>query len=182
MPWDEMEGDEIAPWLDSVPEPEAGAEAAPRSGPDGAGDAGPDGDELPPWLSWGEEAEAGETGGVADDEDVTEDEESAAAAVDAQETEAAAAELLARLEEQAAEEALTGRPARPRRGGASQTGVDPDALAAVADRLEAIARALRTGPEELLSGAGRDPLELLLAGFALGYAQGRAAGEGEFGG
>ncbi|HEX7240919.1 MAG TPA: hypothetical protein VF263_11675 [Longimicrobiaceae bacterium] len=51
------------------------------------------------------------------------------------------------------------------------------ALAEVADRLEGIARALRERPGEVLAGgADRDPLELLVAGFVLGYAQGRGRG------
>jgi hypothetical protein len=49
-----------------------------------------------------------------------------------------------------------------------------EALGEVADRLERIARALRERPQEVLAGGdGADPLELLVTGFALGYAQGR---------
>ncbi|HLL45927.1 MAG TPA: hypothetical protein VK399_04440, partial [Longimicrobiaceae bacterium] len=51
-----------------------------------------------------------------------------------------------------------------------------DAMAEVAERLEGIARRLREQPAEVLAGGGgRDPLELLVTGFALGYAQGRRA-------
>ena len=51
-------------------------------------------------------------------------------------------------------------------------------LAGVADRLEAAARALRERPAAFLAGGGDDPLELLLAGFALGYLQGNREGNG----
>jgi hypothetical protein len=48
---------------------------------------------------------------------------------------------------------------------------DPRFFAAVADRLQAIADALRADPGAFLSGAqgGGDPLALLVAGFVLGY-------------
>jgi hypothetical protein len=59
-------------------------------------------------------------------------------------------------------------------GRAALAGGTADALADVADRLEGIARRLREQPAEVLAGgAGTDPLELLVTGFALGYAQGR---------
>jgi hypothetical protein len=51
-----------------------------------------------------------------------------------------------------------------------------EALAEVAGRLERIARTLRDDPGDLLSGASADPLDLLVAGYALGLAQGRAHG------
>ena len=62
----------------------------------------------------------------------------------------------------AAEEA----PAQP---AAAASGASP--FAGVADRLEAIARALRDDPNAFLSGAqgGGDPLALLVAGFVLGW-------------
>jgi hypothetical protein len=48
----------------------------------------------------------------------------------------------------------------------------------IPDRLERIARALRTGtPLELLSGA-TDPLEVLIVGYALGASQGRGGRSG----
>jgi hypothetical protein len=49
-----------------------------------------------------------------------------------------------------------------------------DALAGVAERLERLAGTLRERPGELLSGGSTDPLDLLVAGYALGLAQGRA--------
>ena len=53
------------------------------------------------------------------------------------------------------------------------------AFEGVADRLEQIARALRERPEEVLSGgAGSDPLQLLITGFVLGYAQGQGRSRG----
>jgi hypothetical protein len=59
-------------------------------------------------------------------------------------------------------------------GEAVLAGGTADALAEVAERLEGIARRLREQPDEVLAGgAGTDPLELLVTGFALGYAQGR---------
>jgi hypothetical protein len=59
-------------------------------------------------------------------------------------------------------------------GPAALAGGTADALAEVAERLEGIARRLREQPAEVLAGgAGADPLELLVTGFALGYAQGR---------
>jgi hypothetical protein len=59
-------------------------------------------------------------------------------------------------------------------GPAALAGGAADALAEVAERLEGIARRLREQPGEVLAGgAGTDPLELLVTGFALGYAQGR---------
>ncbi|MEW5928927.1 MAG: hypothetical protein AB1941_15810 [Gemmatimonadota bacterium] len=59
-------------------------------------------------------------------------------------------------------------------GPAAVSGGTADALAKVAERLEGIARRLREQPDEVLAGgAGTDPLELLVTGFALGYAQGR---------
>jgi hypothetical protein len=59
-------------------------------------------------------------------------------------------------------------------GPAALAGGTADALAEVAERLEGIARRLREQPGEVLAGgAGTDPLELLVTGFALGYAQGR---------
>ena len=61
-------------------------------------------------------------------------------------------------------------------GAAALAGGAADALAEVAERLEGIARRLREQPGEVLAGgAGTDPLELLVTGFALGYAQGRRA-------
>ncbi len=48
----------------------------------------------------------------------------------------------------------------------------------VADRLEAAARALREDPDAFLRGRAGDPLHLLLAGFVLGYRQGRETGNG----
>jgi hypothetical protein len=59
-------------------------------------------------------------------------------------------------------------------GPAALAGGAADVLAEVAERLEGIARRLREQPGEVLAGgAGTDPLELLVTGFALGYAQGR---------
>ncbi|HEX2090855.1 MAG TPA: hypothetical protein VHG28_00580 [Longimicrobiaceae bacterium] len=56
-------------------------------------------------------------------------------------------------------------------------GAHADAFAEVADRLERIVRSLRENPSEVLAGGeGRDPLELLVTGFVLGYAQGRNRG------
>jgi hypothetical protein len=51
-----------------------------------------------------------------------------------------------------------------------------EALAEVAGRLERIARTLRDDPGDLLAGGSADPLDLLVAGYALGLAQGRAQG------
>jgi hypothetical protein len=63
-------------------------------------------------------------------------------------------------------------------GPASLGGGTADAMAEVAERLEGIARRLREQPAEVLAGgAGTDPLELLVTGFALGYAQGRRGGQ-----
>jgi hypothetical protein len=61
-------------------------------------------------------------------------------------------------------------------GPAALAGGTVDAMTEVAERLEGIARRLREQPAEVLAGgAGTDPLELLVTGFALGYAQGRRA-------
>jgi hypothetical protein len=46
----------------------------------------------------------------------------------------------------------------------------------VADRLEAIARALRDDPGSFLAGGSDDALGLLVTGFALGFGQGRRGG------
>ncbi len=90
-------------------------------------------------------------------------------------------DYLAGTEATAAEEAYS-----PGGGGYGDTAEDASgdaepavsgAFAEVADRLEGIARALRERPGEVLAGgADRDPLELLVAGFVLGYAQGRGRG------
>lgn len=68
-------------------------------------------------------------------------------------------------------------PVEPQPAGATAATDDgaASALAEVADRLEAIAARLRQRtPEALLAeGASTDPLELLLTGFALGYASAR---------
>jgi SAM-dependent methyltransferase len=53
-----------------------------------------------------------------------------------------------------------------------------DALAGVAERLERLAGTLRERPGELLSGDSTDPLDLLVAGYALGLAQGRSRSPG----
>ena len=60
----------------------------------------------------------------------------------------------------------------PRSAAAASTAAEASGpFAAVADRLQAIADALRTDPGVFLSGAqgGGDPLALLVAGFVLGY-------------
>lgn len=49
----------------------------------------------------------------------------------------------------------------------------PGVFDEVAGRLEDIARTLRDRPDALLTGTGSDPLALLVAGFVLGYRQGR---------
>jgi hypothetical protein len=51
-----------------------------------------------------------------------------------------------------------------------------EALAELAGRLERIARTLRDDPGDLLAGGSADPLDLLVAGYALGLAQGHAQG------
>lgn len=72
-------------------------------------------------------------------------------------------ETVARLEEAAEVEV------EPVGGGA------PAAFLEVAERLESLARTLRSeSPAALLARGGGDPLELLVVGFALGYAQGEA--------
>jgi hypothetical protein len=93
-----------------------------------------------------------------------------AATVDDYATEYAesAPEAASGFEAPEAESAFAGTAPAALAGGAA------DALAEVADRLEGIARRLREQPGEVLAGgAGTDPLELLVTGFALGYAQGR---------
>lgn len=116
------------------------------------------------------EAEAAPGVGAAPPEDAAE-EEPAAAMEDycAGEQNAAAEEAMYAPFVEESDSASAGAAALP--AGSA------DALAEVADRLEGIARALRERPGEVLAGGrGADPLELLITGFALGYAQGRRGG------
>ena len=67
----------------------------------------------------------------------------------------------------------------PFAGPGSQSNEAENPLAEVANRLERIAGVLRSGtPADLLAFGRqvRDPLELLVAGFALGYVEGQRAG------
>jgi hypothetical protein len=136
---------------------------------------------LPDWLTWVEpagEAPSAPEMGAAPREETPGTEEYLAA-----EEESAAEEALSTPEvveaaeaasEPWAEEPAVGAEVGPG-SGRQLDGALVETLSGVADRLEEIARALRERPTEVLGGAsaGADPLELLVTGFALGYAQGR---------
>jgi hypothetical protein len=174
LPWEASAGSDVAPI-----EPAADAMADPLA------EAGPNEPEVPAWLDWLDtEADAEPAlhgiGASTAEEQILDLEagylafEEPLAADTAGPDETAFAEAWTPSVETVAEAA----PARADEGAAvSAAEATVDALSEVADRLDAIARTLRSVPAfELLGRADADPLELLIAGYALGYAQGRARG------
>jgi len=196
-------GSEVAddlPWLDVEP-----VEPAPPAGE--AADA----EELPAWLSWDDAVEevptltaavdsgeglqgadapfsfgaepepvAGEAGpygdGAVEVAEVASDDGAGEAGAEMEDFYA--------VEENAAAEAALYAPAPEVEHPEAVVGPAVEALAEVADRLERIARSLRERPADVLAGGdgAADPLELLITGFALGYAQGRGRGDRPSGG
>lgn len=166
LPWLTLEEEET-PVAAAVETPPA-AEEAPTA-PAGEEEA----EELPEWLSWVEEAGAPAV-------EATEPAQPAPAPQAVAVEEAPVAELPAPEEAAAALPAPEAPVEEPAAAGVAPGDVEPalaGALGEVADHLERISRALRESPGEVLGGgAGRDPLELLVAGFVLGYAQGQRRG------
>ncbi len=178
------------PWL----VPEAVEEASP------AVEAAADAEELPTWLSWDDAVEEADAPAAVDagadsyaaaapfslatePESIDGEPEVYAGVADAVEevaswngAEEPAAEMehFYAVEENAAAEAALYAPA-PEVEHPEAVGPGVGALAEVADRLERIAQSLRERPGDVLAGGdgAADPLELLITGFALGYAQGR---------
>jgi hypothetical protein len=161
-----------APAAEFATEPaEATATPAPATEPEGGA--------FPDWLAWdtrdsdraAEEIADEPRASWADDVVVGEDlmeMEYAATAVDEDDDEDQPP-LAGAAEDWAADEAV-------RAPGAGIDAALGDALAGVAARLERLAETLRERPGDLLSGDSSDPLDLLIAGYALGLAQGRARG------
>lgn len=120
-----------------------------------------------PWAAWQEPGEENE-GAAAEEES-----EALPWLEEPSDAREPFAEAQAEVEEESEAEAAPGGAAVPDEALRA-------ALDGVADRLERIASALRERPAELLAGtsAERDPLELLVTGFVLGYAQGRGRSGG----